>query len=302
MNIEAYPDPAPAIIEVALNGGTPKSRNPNAPRTPDEIAADGIACIEAGAAIVHNHNDEPVVGGANGVHSPVPYEHAWRLILAKHPDAILYPTMAGGGPHTSITERYAHISALAEAGVLHCGLIDPGSTNMGGADAEGLPMAGDTLYQNTYADARHMFDECNRLGLSASVSIFEPGFLRLALAYHRAGKMPSGAMIKLYFSGREPGFGLPPTLPSLEAYLAMLEGTGLSWSVAVLGGDVIERGLARLALERGGHLRVGLEDYAGPRTPANIELVREAAALCATVGRPVATPTEAAQLLGMPAR
>ena len=28
----------PLVIEVALNGGTPKARNPNVPRTPAEIA------------------------------------------------------------------------------------------------------------------------------------------------------------------------------------------------------------------------------------------------------------------------
>jgi uncharacterized protein (DUF849 family) len=72
----------------------------------------------------------------------------------------------------------------------------------------------------------------------------------------------------------------------------MLTPTGLPWSVAVLGGDVIACGLARLALERGGHLRVGLEDYQGPRQPTNEELVREAVALCAEVGRPVATCAE----------
>ena len=30
--------PNPVIIEAAINGGTPKSRNPNSPRTPAEIA------------------------------------------------------------------------------------------------------------------------------------------------------------------------------------------------------------------------------------------------------------------------
>ncbi|MBT5773910.1 MAG: 3-keto-5-aminohexanoate cleavage protein, partial [Dehalococcoidia bacterium] len=30
----------PVIIEASLNGGTPKSVNPNVPRTPAEIAAD----------------------------------------------------------------------------------------------------------------------------------------------------------------------------------------------------------------------------------------------------------------------
>jgi 3-keto-5-aminohexanoate cleavage enzyme len=46
-------------------------------------------------------------------------------------------------------------------------------------------------------------------------------------------------------------------------------------------------------------LRVGLEDYASDRLPTNVELVREAAALCAEVGRPVATPSEAGDLLGL---
>ena len=80
----------------------------------------------------------------------------------------------------------------------------------------------------------------------------------------------------------------------------MLDGSGLPWSVAVVGGDLVASGLARLALERGGHLRVGLEDHAGARTPTNEELVREAATLVREVGRPVASCAEAAQILGVP--
>jgi uncharacterized protein (DUF849 family) len=58
--------------------------------------------------------------------------------------------------------------------------------------------------------------------------------------------------------------------------------------------------VARAALERGAHLHVGLEDFAGDRTPTNVELVREAVALCADVGRPVATCAEAAAILDLP--
>jgi uncharacterized protein (DUF849 family) len=58
-------------------------------------------------------------------------------------------------------------------------------------------------------------------------------------------------------------------------------------------------GLARLALERGGHVRAGLEDYAGPRTPSNVELVEEVAALARQIGRPLATPAEAARTLDL---
>ena len=287
----------PVIIEAAINGKTLKTRNQNSPRTPAEIAADGLRCLAAGAAIVHNHNDEPVVGGANGVHAPEPYIEAWRTILAERPDALLYPTMASGGPHTNIEERYAHIPALAAAGVSRMGLIDPGSVNVGPNDPEGLPSGGGT-YINTFADSRHMFETCLRLGLAPSVSIFEPGFLRVALAYHRAGRMPKGALVKLYFGAAN--WGLPPTSASLDAYLAMLEGTGLPWSVAVLGGDLLNTELAAYALERGGHIRVGLEDYAGPGTPSNTELVERATEACARAGRPVAGCLEATEILGMP--
>jgi len=80
----------------------------------------------------------------------------------------------------------------------------------------------------------------------------------------------------------------------------MLDGSGLPWAVAVIGGDVVGSGIARLALERGGHVRVGLEDYAGPRTPSNLELLREVTALARSVGRPLATCPETARLLGLP--
>ena len=95
-------------------------------------------------------------------------------------------------------------------------------------------------------------------------------------------------------------FGLPPTRAALDAYLDMLDGSALPWAVAVIGGDVVDSGMAKLALERGGHLRVGLEDYAGARRPRNIELVEEAVALARAVGRPVASCAQAAAMLGLP--
>ena len=95
-------------------------------------------------------------------------------------------------------------------------------------------------------------------------------------------------------------FGLPPTRKALDAYLEMLEGSHLPWAVAVVGGDVVASGIAETALERGGHLRVGLEDFAGPRHPRNEELVAEAVAVAKRVGRRVASSREASELLGLP--
>ncbi len=285
----------PLIIESALNGPTPKAMNPHVPRSVAEIVACAAACVEAGAAIIHHHNDE---GLLEARHASAPYRETWSALYERYPDLVLYPTMGGGGAHTNIRERYAHVEELAEAGVLRMALIDPGSVNLGPLDPEGLPMAIDLVYQNTFADVRYMMDACRARALAAHVSIFEPGFLRVALDYHTAGRLPR-AKIQLYFGGPTLPFGLPPTTASLEAYLAMLEGSGLPWMVGVLGGDVSTT-LAALAIERGGHVRVGLEDYAGPRQPRNEELVAEIVQMARRHGRAVATPAEAAELLGVP--
>src|SRR5262245_28769484 len=270
----------PVIIEVALNGATPKSRNPHVPTTPAEITADALACLDAGASIVHSHPDDFSLTGADAAER---YLEAWRPVVHARPDAILYCTVGLGG---SIAERCAHVPPLAASGAMRMGVLDPGSVYLGGADPDGLPGGFDVLYANTFGDIRYVVEQLHALRLGPSVSIFEPGFLRTALAYHRAGRLPRGALIKLYFGGdggyfAGPGitFGLPPTARALDAYLELLDGCDLPWAVAVIGGDVFAGDFARLVLERGGHLRVGLEDFAGPTTPANLELVQQAAAL-----------------------
>ena len=57
--------------------------------------------------------------------------------------------------------------------------------------------------------------------------------------------------------------------------------------------------IAGTALERGGHLHLGLEFYGGDRQPTNVELVEEAVAVEAA-GRPLASCTEAARQLTRP--
>src|SRR5512143_3274034 len=104
----------PLIIEAAINGATPQAANPHVPRTVPEIVADACACIDAGATIIHHHNDDSLLDAR---HAAPPYREAWTQIYERHPHAVLYPTMGGGGAHTTIQERYAHVEALAEAGV-----------------------------------------------------------------------------------------------------------------------------------------------------------------------------------------
>ena len=182
------------IIEAAINGVTPKSRNPHVPIAPDEIAADARACFDAGAAIVHNHVDVIMVPGDEAADR---YLEGWAPVLAERPDALLYPTVNFG---KTVEESYAHQRPLAERGGLRIGIADLASVNLGGRDGDGLP-TGHYVYANTFDDGHHQLALCEELGLGPSLAIFEPGFLRTALAWHAAGRLPAGAMVKLYFGG-----------------------------------------------------------------------------------------------------
>jgi uncharacterized protein (DUF849 family) len=66
----------------------------------------------------------------------------------------------------------------------------------------------------------------------------------------------------------------------------------------VIGGSLLDSEIARLAVERGGHLRVGIEDFFTARS--NADEVRRADALCRELGRPLASCAEAERLLGLP--
>lgn len=301
----------PVIIEIALNGLTQPSRNPHVPMTSAAIATDAIACFEAGAAVVHTHTPGSAFG-QSPQDAARSYLHSYEPILAVHPDALLYPTIGGTGDGDTADQRYGHIDILAEAGAIRIGLMDPGSLIIGWANPDGTPSADSVLYVNRYADMEAALAQAERHRLGLSLAIYEPGFLRNALTYWRLGRIPPGAMLKFYFGGDSGymgigsgvSFGLPPTEKALEAYLEMLAlaGCELPWSVAVMGGDLFETPLARLALERGGHLHTGLEDHLGDDKPSNVELTRRAVQLCREVGRPVANCREAAHMLGLPQR
>ena len=59
----------PLIIEASLNGSANKDLNPNVPYSDDEIVNDAMACMDAGAALIHNHTSESIFGGTDKLNS-----------------------------------------------------------------------------------------------------------------------------------------------------------------------------------------------------------------------------------------
>lgn len=292
----------PLIIELAMNGETPTTRNPHVARSPEVIAAEAIDCIERGAALVHNHGEDPALTGEAAA---AWYARSWAPILAAQPHAILCPTNTGG---RDPAERIAHLAPCARVGA-RMAAIDTGCMNLplsGGGVGEAKVLS----YINDFDRIAATLSVMRDAGLAASIGIYEPGFLRAAIAFHRADLLPPGSFLKLYFFGGANyydatpciGFGLSPSAAGLDAFLEIIGDTGLPWAAAVVGGCVVASGMAELAIARGGHVRVGLEDYAGTRAPTNAELIAEVAAIARVYQRPLASPALAAELLGLPRR
>jgi len=127
----------PLMIEVALNEQAEKAANPAVPYSAEECIVDAIACIEAGASIIHFHAETP---------SP---ERCWcpaSRIRARHARysevrtrGVCYPTYAGRRiyppsapepPRSRSRSGLPHRSAREDPDVkLGAATIDPGAVN-----------------------------------------------------------------------------------------------------------------------------------------------------------------------------
>jgi 3-keto-5-aminohexanoate cleavage enzyme len=94
--------------------------------------------------------------------------------------------------------------------------------------------------------------------------------------------------------------GAPPSVESIQLF-ARLVPDGLPWMVTAIGRHNFPMMAVTLAL--GGHIRTGLEDVVyvapGEYAESNAQLVTRARMLCEAVGRPVATPAQAREILGI---
>jgi uncharacterized protein (DUF849 family) len=277
-------------IEAALNGPWSRRRQPGIPDTVEAIVADGIACAEAGACIIHVHAYE---GGGSQTFDWQVYARIISRIRAKL-DVPVYPSIPsagiGVGPlPDEAAHRFAHVEALAARGLLEFAVIDPGSVNFTelaiGPETPAAP-----TYLNPEAHVRHALAFANRYGFHPAYAIYEPGFTRAGAALARAmgTKTP---IYRLMFSETF-AYGFPPKPWALAAHLALLEdeARGAPWMVAGLGVDI--RPLIPEAVRLGGHVRVGLEDAPFGSTMTNRALVEEAAQLIRAAGGEPATVAE----------
>ena len=263
-------------VEVALNGAWTRRVQPRMPITPDEIIAEAVACAEAGASVVHFH----AYDAASGEQTTELDVVAGILEgIRARADVIAYPTIRYLSNPQQIQPdagqlRNAHVPALAKLGLLEWLVIDPGSFNLVSTRdvQQGKPGAVDI---NMPGAIRHALGIAATHRLHPGLAIYEPGYLRLAAALiGAAGDVPA-PLYRLMFSDQFT-FGFPPTALALRAYLALLADVApdAPWMMAGLGVDL--RALIPLAVELGGHVRVGLEDWTLGSPDTNLDLVTQA--------------------------
>ena len=271
------------IITAALCGaGTTKAQTPYVPVTPEEIAADTVACAKAGASIIHIHvRDEE---GKNTMETArfCQVVNLVREEMAKaNVDAVLNLTSSGSKFPEEM--RLAHLPILKPEMCSY----DPGSMNW----------ANSYIFSNSPAFLEKLGTLCQEQAIKPECEVFDGGMMGNIAYYMKKGFLctPIHYQFVLGVSG-----GMPGNTDSL-AYLLPKMIPGSTWSITGIGHAHMACMLIGLAEGCDG-LRVGLEDniYMERGVLAtNAQLVERACKLGELAGREIATAAEAREILGL---
>ena len=272
--------PSPVVIAAALTGSRiTKDQTPAIPITPEEIAAEGIAAWNAGAAVVHIHVRDAQTG--QGAQDMDAFRHVVATLRAET-DVVLCLTTSGiPGRNLPTAERIAPLALRPEMASFDAGTIQ--------MDAG--------LFVNAPEFLDALAAEALARGVKLELECFTPEMIATALRYHAEGRIPAPLHFQFVTGTRH---GMPATAQALVEAVGMLP-EGATWSVIGVGRT--QTPMAMLALAMGGHVRVGLEDtihyHRGELATGNAQLVERVVRLAAELGRPVATPDETRRLLGI---
>lgn len=270
----------PVVITAALVGAeTTREQTPHLPISPEEIAQEAKRCWEAGAAMVHLHVREP-----DG--TPSQSAELFGQTIARIRElapGLICQTSTGGAVGMSVDERTQPLT-LQGVQKPEMATLTPGTVNFG-----------DDVFWNPRPLVRDIARRIRAAGIVPEVEVFDAGMIDEANALHKEGLISYPAHFDFVL-------GVPGALAAKEAAVDFLLSQlpeGATWSIAGVGRH--ELPMAELALAKGGHVRVGLEDNIflskGVLAMGSYELVAQVAALAEERGRRLATPDEARQLL-----
>lgn len=248
---------------------------PHLPFTPHKLGETAKAIREAGASIVHVHcrNDD----GTN-THSVSRFREAYEAVRGGTDLIVQFST--GGAIGMTPDERAAVLQLKPEMATLTCGSVN----------------FGDDIFENSFPIMRGILTKMHEFGVRPELEIFDKGHLANARRLAKEGLLTFPQHVDFVLG--VPG-GMDATVSNLVDLVDDLP-EGCTWSVAGIGRQQLPMALAAIAM--GGHVRVGLEDnlyYSKGRLAKNEELVARVARIAEEAGRPVATPDQAREILGL---
>jgi 3-keto-5-aminohexanoate cleavage enzyme len=270
----------PVILTCAVVGGA-ITGNPNQPNTRDEVIDSAVAAAEAGATALHIHARTPE-GEVSG--DPEDFLAIKQAIRERVDDVILNFT-TGGRLGMPVELRRRSLEAQPELASLNSGSINFGP--------------GDDVFLNPKPLIADFAAEMDERGVVREYECFDIG---MAVASSALAQSAPGAPGILHLVLGVIG-GAPANIDVITTF-ARIVPKGVPWMVTGIGRHNFP--MMALTIALGGHIRTGLEDvvYVGHREYAesNAQLVTHSKLLCEAIGRPVATPAQGRELLGIPAR
>jgi uncharacterized protein (DUF849 family) len=293
------------IISCAITGSihTP-SMSPHLPVTAEEIADSAIGAAEAGAAIVHLHARDPETGKPD--QSLERFAPFLSVIKQRTPAVVNITT--GGAMTMTVEERaLPAIKFAPEVASLNMGTMNFGLYPMLNRykdfkhewEREYIKGSRAGFFKNTFADIEYILTECANNGTRFEVECYDIGHLYTLSHMADRGIVKPPFFVQSVF-GILGGIGThPEDVGHMKRTADRLFGDEYRWSV--LGAGSNQMRIAAMAAAMGGNVRVGLEDslWAGPGKLAetNAEQVRMVRQIIEGLGREIATPDEAREIL-----
>lgn len=292
------------IIEVGLNEGAGQGVNPHVPIGPDDVAADALRCHDAGATMVHWHARDPQSGDQRLGDTNL---YAAALGPMRDVGLLGYPSYPVDG--TAPRNRLDHVWALHDRVGMELAPIDLGSVSTVPWNAHLNDFVGldwlrtqSGVVDNPLTFVVDAVEMADARGMACTFGSFDLGCSRILSMLHESGRIEGPVVHKIFLSEGW-AVGPKPSEAALDLHVAQLpESLDVEWMAVPYSHHdpaVVER-LCRYALERGGHVRVGIGDSPAANPAAsNPELVEQVVAWAEAAGRPVATTAQVRARLGL---
>ncbi|MEO0419440.1 MAG: 3-keto-5-aminohexanoate cleavage protein [Pseudomonadota bacterium] len=296
------------IITCASTGSvhTP-TMSPYLPVTPDEIASDALAAVEAGASILHLHARNPETG------QPTQDPEIFSQFLPRikqQSDAVINIT-TGGGLGMPLEQRVA---------AAHYAKPEVCSLNMGSMNFAAFELANkysdwkydwekpylESTYAGIYPNTFEMIDHIltnvgDAYGTRFEFECYEVGHLYNLAYFVRKGRIKPPFLIQCIF-GIHGGIGADPeNLMHMRTIADKLFGDDYYLSVLAVGKDQMK--FLTMSAAMGGSVRVGLEDSLyigkGELSKGSAEQVHRIRGIVEGLGLEVASPDEARDMLNL---